>query len=809
MTGGGEGRLEHLRLVRTETAGRRRPESPRPRGGVSYADRQGHARDVADEATAAVVEHLQRPPVMGIDPRLILVFETNALLEPDVFRPAQLQILDSSTGSAVVAFASDPQLTGFLTRLQEYRQGVPPGRRTARFEGFYDAIDGIRRYGPEDRFTARMLEALDAASADAVLLADVECWYPDTRAAAESWVEEVERATTSDGGEVIDRYINPAAALALVRVSGQAATILALGDLDVVASIDAIPEPPVWTYQAVQYSVDELPTLMAPESDAPLVAVVDSGVRAAHPILAGAVHDAIALSGLGDGADRHGHGTAVAGIVVRGPLEAALATGVADNPPCRVLSIRVLDQNNNFPVGITWPHELESAVRYAAAEGARVVNISIGDPGTPYRGARSTPVAAVLDSLAKELKLVIVVSAGNVPLARYSMNCADISSDYPDAVLDEQDCAIIDPAPAALALTVGAVVSKETPGSVGRRPIGQRGWPSPFSRRGPGIGGSLKPELVAPGGTYAVEANGDIVDDDELGCIVADGTGSAGAVLRVEKGTSFAAPMASRAAAAVLQQYPAFGPNLVRALVLQGASDDLPSFLPSRPNVGERGLLSLCRQLIGYGQVRLDESVRSGPGRTVLVAEDDIGIDGVHVYEVPIPSTFFETGGARGITVTLAYDPDTRARRLDYLSSRMKFEVVRGLTPGRVSELFLASPDDDDAEGDNAGGGGNGNPVRLSDLSSVQRLQLEPATRPRSAGANQLGRKTFHQRLRKADGEVFLVVVQNTNRWSPSGGRQPYGLAVTLWQDRADVDLYADLQARIRAEARVELEVRT
>jgi hypothetical protein len=118
--------------------------------------------------------------VLGVDPRLILVFETNAPLDPEDFRPADLRVLDAATDQSVVAFADDPQLAGFLDRLERYRQGVADGRRGAAFEPFFDSITTVRRYGPQDRLTSRLESALASHPTHERFLVDVECWFPET-----------------------------------------------------------------------------------------------------------------------------------------------------------------------------------------------------------------------------------------------------------------------------------------------------------------------------------------------------------------------------------------------------------------------------------------------------------------------------------------------------------------------------------------------------------------------------------------------------------------------------------------------------
>jgi hypothetical protein len=218
-----------------------------------------------------------------------------------------------------------------------------------------------------------------------------------------------------------------------------------------------------------------------------------------------------------------------------------------------------------------------------------------------------------------------------------------------------------------------------------------------------------------------------------------------------------------------LARYPRFGPNLIRALVLQAADDQTPSFLPYAEDEGRQTNLLRVRRLIGYGEVRLDQAVFSEDRRVVLVAEDTINVDDVHLYQIPIPSSFFAPGGTRGVTISLCFDPDTRPRRLDYLSSRMKFELTRGVPSEEIIALFLASPEDEGSEQDETTDEQEDEDIEealaetprtnLTDLRARERPQLEPSTRRRSVGANQLGRIRFRRKLLREHGTSFLLVV--------------------------------------------------
>ncbi|RJK97954.1 S8 family serine peptidase [Vallicoccus soli] len=136
----------------------------------------------------------------------------------------------------------------------------------------------------------------------------------------------------------------------------------------------------------------------------PVVAVVDTGVDATHPDLAGrtvAGYDAVTGTALAPGAarDPDGHGTHVAGI-----LGATVGNGVGVEgllPQARIMPVRVLGED-----GSGTDADVAEGVVWAAEHGARVVNLSLGGAG-----ASSVLAAAVRHAHARGA--VVVAASGN------------------------------------------------------------------------------------------------------------------------------------------------------------------------------------------------------------------------------------------------------------------------------------------------------------------------------------------------------------------------------------------------------------
>jgi len=161
------------------------------------------------------------------------------------------------------------------------------------------------------------------------------------------------------------------------------------------------------------------------------VAVVDSGIDAAHPEV-GAVERAVALqwdaenqeATLSEGPheDLFGHGTACAGIIRRAAPDVALWS-------VRVLGRRLSGKGVVFAAGLRW----------AIAQGARVINLSLSTSREDYFG--------LFHEIADEAAfagVVLVCAANNVPAPTYP---AQFSSVISVAAHDGQDPFRLDASP--------------------------------------------------------------------------------------------------------------------------------------------------------------------------------------------------------------------------------------------------------------------------------------------------------------------------------------------------------------------------
>ncbi|WP_051430142.1 type VII secretion-associated serine protease mycosin [Streptomyces roseochromogenus] len=147
------------------------------------------------------------------------------------------------------------------------------------------------------------------------------------------------------------------------------------------------------------------------------VAVLDTGVEADHPDLAGNVLPDKDMIGFGAGpGDRTWarHGTAMAGIIAghgHGPGNSAGVMGVA--PEAKILPVRVILEDNDparTKARTTRGNALADGIRWAADHGADVINLSLGDDSD---SAHPEPSEDEAVQYALKKGVVVVASAGN------------------------------------------------------------------------------------------------------------------------------------------------------------------------------------------------------------------------------------------------------------------------------------------------------------------------------------------------------------------------------------------------------------
>ncbi|MEW1548020.1 S8 family peptidase [Streptomyces tsukubensis] len=244
------------------------------------------------------------------------------------------------------------------------------------------------------------------------------------------------------------------------------------------------------------------------------IAVLDTGIDGGHPDLAGKVVAERNFTLAADAGDRNGHGTHVASTAAgTGATSGGTHKGVA--PGAQLINGKVLDDRGRG----TWS-EIMAGIDWAVAQGADIVNMSLGGSDSPG----VDPVEALIDKYTAEKGVLFAVAAGN---------------DGPGGLT------VGTPGSASGALTVGAVDDHDEIAL--------------FSSRGPRLGdGGIKPDVTAPGVSVTAAA--------------ATGTGPQSPPGYTDMdGTSMAAPHAAGAAALLKQRNPDWTGSRIKAALAGSA----------------------------------------------------------------------------------------------------------------------------------------------------------------------------------------------------------------------------------------------
>ncbi|MFC7711927.1 S8 family serine peptidase [Micromonospora lupini] len=245
------------------------------------------------------------------------------------------------------------------------------------------------------------------------------------------------------------------------------------------------------------------------------VAVLDTGVDATHPDLAGKVAEARNFTEVPDARDTVGHGTHVASTIAgSGAASGGKYRGVA--PDATLLDGKVCEDQGCTESAIL------AGMQWAAVEKqAAVVNMSLSGWDTP----EVDPLEEAVQTLTAQTGTLFVLAAGN----------------------DGSDGSVGSPATADAGLAVGAVDRDDELAD--------------FSSRGPRVGDdALKPDITAPGV--------DIVAARSATGVIGDPVGDRYVTL---SGTSMATPHVAGSAALLAQQHPGWQAGRLKATLMAAA----------------------------------------------------------------------------------------------------------------------------------------------------------------------------------------------------------------------------------------------
>jgi subtilisin family serine protease len=588
--------------------------------------------------------------------------------------------------------------------------------------------------------------------------------------------------------------------------------------LNLIAEIRNADRPPVVPHElplTVQDAlVDNIAGRIEVEGNDVSVAILDTGINRAHPLIAPvlAQEDLHAVEPGWGVHDHDGHGTRMAGLTLYGDLRNVIAATGPVELPFRLESSKILPPvpagaDQEVLGGITaqgvYRCEIQAPDRRRVL--CKAVTSSMHQRGEPssYSGAVDQ-LAFASDEVDKRL---FVISAGNVP--------DDNWLQYPES---NQTYGVEQPAQAWNALTVGAYTEKQelpaTADYAGWSALAPPGDLSPFSSTScTWLGGwPIKPEVLFEGGNVAVDPAGAQTDlPISLQLLTTNRNHTVHPVAAFSM-TSAATAQAARLAAKVYCAYQDFWPETTRGLLIHHAdwtAVQKTRYLVANTSAARRHLLRAC----GYGVPNEQNVIYSLRNRVCLIAQESLQpyrledatgkMNELCIFQLPWPKELLFALAERPVQLrlTLSYfvEPSPAKRgwtnRYRYASHGLRFDLRRHAeSPADFNKrINLAMRDDEevvDAPGDTGWLLGD----KLRRFGSVHSdrwtgMAIDLASRDRIAVYPVVG--WWRQRIRRGRCNA-------TARFS---------LIVSLEATDIDIDLYTAIQTQLEIPIEPNIEV--
>lgn len=743
----------------------------------------------------------------NIDPKLIFEININQSLSVEAFEKTLagmdinvLSIAEGKKGYWVV-FSDDKNLHRFKEKLRTY--GLESG---ANYD-FFHAIESFGDIPVEEKIGEQLKEQPLTDSAEFV---DIELWKMDDIQKDRDFIAQLKASSPEfTQFRITDQLITKSFVLLRVKLTKQI-----FDDIIQLKEIARVDRPASVQFNPFDLTSPDIQEIQfsAPDDNAMGILIIDSGIVSNHPMLEKCIGgEENFQAGEQQIQDTVGHGTAVAGCAAYGDIGQSLENKHF-SPSNWLFSAKVMyaerDFNDQSVNAIYDPeklleHQLKDAVESFLSNPEyhiKVVNISLGNAREVWHKhySRQLPLAALIDELAFVFPhVVFIVSAGNQsPLNCYD-SIADVIENYPKYLLENDDFTLINPATAALALTIGSIApdvqieQKRYGAEHIKTAIAEAHQPSPFTRTGLGINDMIKPELIEYGGNMVLsEQYGRIIEDKggKLPLLTNQVTNS---IISFNVGSSFSAPKVAHLAGRIANQFPDKSANFIKNMLLVGA--DYP-FPPSKDFYGTKNKKQAEKthfSISGYGLSQFGRAIHSFDNRAVLWDEGLVILDQFKVYSLHLPELFFTEAGKKKIIVTLTFTPETRATRGDsYLGNRMEFHLFHSVNPQKLIEQYRLIENNSDQ-------------ASVPEKSKKYEIDFFPGSNTRKAGCHQKAWKLYQKEPKHRPESPISLVLINVNKWINDKNRvQDYCISV-VFEHEKEIALYAELQANIQTRTRV------
>lgn len=360
----------------------------------------------------------------------------------------------------------------------------------------------------------------------------------------------------------------------------------------------------------------------------PKVALVDSGIGANNKHMSPWI-DATEPYVPSNRQDNY-HGEFVGGLLIYGHVANPFLKEIVDTG-VKILDVIVLPSEKYESIREDeLIYALEDSLEKYAKE-YKVWNLSLGS--SKLCSGMISEFTASIDELQDQYNVSFVIAAGNY---------MDLRNEWPikDIFVNDMDRISL-PADSIRAITVGSIAYGNDKSNLVRK-----GEATPYSRRGPGVGLSIKPDVVHFSGN---PSNFPIHSINTKGHVVSD------------HGTSFSVPLVSAVLAEYYEQYPGvLSKTMAKTLLLHG----------SRHPVTNKSIATINdHYLYGFGLPhRIYDVLYGSEHEITLLFEGKLNYNQnknwIEITDFPFPESLEENGKIRGeIYATVVYEPHLNPQR--------------------------------------------------------------------------------------------------------------------------------------------------
>ncbi|WP_144141058.1 S8 family peptidase [Paraburkholderia sp. BCC1884] len=368
----------------------------------------------------------------------------------------------------------------------------------------------------------------------------------------------------------------------------------------------------------------------------PIVGVIDGGISKSLKSWVVQSYDLVAPK------DRDlEHGTNIGGLLVGAE---SLNSGYAarfEADGCWLVDIAMYPDENKALAGSYYESgsakfldRLEGVVAACREQhDVRIFNFSLNNRRA-VSNSEFSEEARRLDQISRRYDVIFVISAGNAEDGDARPEWDRRPSYAAAQLIESKNDSLHGPADSLLNISVGATNGHGVAGCIPDAP-------ARYSRRGPGVRGSVKPDVCHIGGAAG--------DDDHTGLFSV----TKGGMLTEVLGTSFAAPLAAKTLAAIDLELDGRAPReVLQAMFIHSAH--------LKPPMSGRGAKKFARNLVGFGFPAVSHQILSLDRHTFgVVVHDSIRPGENTVIDFKWPQALVGADGKcfGAARMTLVYSP--------------------------------------------------------------------------------------------------------------------------------------------------------